>query len=153
MSKLGPLLPNGWGKGFAIGAGGARGVFETQLKRDGFVEVFEAHNPGLLDFLPWLASVGKRLFAPPWFIAVRESCITLLNDGALRAKLVAYLKNGNADQRARALLAAIDLGEANHDLDARVVTPLARIGRAVAWMEAHEEYEDTEASDVRGGGP
>lgn len=104
------LLPNGWGRGFAIGAGGALGVFETQLRRDGYMEVaYQDGKSHWAPFLPWLANVNRRLFAPGWLYGLDERHPWLTRDGVNRERLIAFLQGGSAHQRAQALLAAVDL--------------------------------------------
>ncbi len=109
----GPLLPNGWGRGFAIGATGADGVFETQLRRDGYEEVTSTVGKDMTvwtDFLPWLATVGrKRLFAPLWLRDLVQKLWVLTSKDTYRREVVAFLKRGPAETQARALLAVADL--------------------------------------------
>lgn len=137
----GKLLPDGYKAGFRI----AWDVDALVLA--GYRECKATQPHGWGDFMPWLTTVGHRMFMPPWLWELREGLYALFTGQRERAQLIAFLSRGVAEERARALLAAADLVD-----DGRLDNGVARATAALVLMGEYEDTEGSEAPVVRKGG-
>lgn len=101
------LLPDGFTRGFAMTRGDDYAK-RQQLLAEGWTLIERPDVGGWTMWMPWLASVGKELFAPQWVLDVRGRCWFLFGHG-IEEDILRYLKGGYAEDRARALVAAADL--------------------------------------------
>lgn len=114
-------LPDGFLSGYGMRSSDA--VYIKQLICDGYVEVSHlvrgANWATWQRYLPWLVTVGNKLYyGPAWLEELSRNLWPLMTLASVHDELSPFLRAGKAEERARALLAAAALAGEPNSVDA-----------------------------------